>query len=182
MKKYWWILIVLAAVLAFLFDPIAFTLITLLRNPFLDAVAIFSTLYLLPLLVDLAVFVYLFFIKGKFQEFAVAVLCTEVIVGVLKILIGRDRPLNVLELLSNPQLYEFASWNSSFPSSHAALFFVMLPFLPKKVLPFGIVLAILLSLVRVYISVHYFSDVIVGALLGLGIGFFFSRMDFSKKH
>ncbi len=65
-----------------------------------------------------------------------------------------------------------------FVSSHAANFFGLLsyiyPFFKKeKTKVFGVllVLGILVCISRIYLGVHYFSDVLVGALLGTFIGF-----------
>ena len=69
----------------------------------------------------------------------------------------------------------YKAWDFSFPSSHAALSFAAIPFLPKKwVIPW-VVLAALISFSRVYFGLHYLSDVIAGAAIGLMIGFFVKK-------
>jgi len=65
-----------------------------------------------------------------------------------------------------------AMWYS-FPSSHAALswaFVVVLSHYEPKYRSVYIVLAILISLSRIYLGVHYPIDVLVGAILGFIIG------------
>jgi undecaprenyl-diphosphatase len=60
---------------------------------------------------------------------------------------------------------------SSFPSDHAALFFALavgLLFVSKKAGIFAITYTILIiSLPRVYLGLHYPTDIIVGAMIGI---------------
>lgn len=65
-----------------------------------------------------------------------------------------------------------ATWYS-FPSSHAALswaFVVVLSHYEPKYTGAYVVLAILISLSRVYLGVHYPFDILAGAVLGFMIG------------
>lgn len=91
----------------------------------------------------------------------------------LKILFARPRPTVVTDMMVNmPPDY-------SFPSAHtaqAASFFVALGLVASRNLPIksGAVIwlfcGLLISLVglsRIYLKVHYISDVIAGALLGV---------------
>jgi len=89
---------------------------------------------------------------------------------VLKHLVGRPRPYEVLpeivRLIPPPS-------GSSFPSGHAASAFaaavIMYLYLPKK---FGIpalLLATAIALSRLYLGVHYPSDVLAGAVIGSAI-------------
>ena len=70
-----------------------------------------------------------------------------------------------------------------FVSSHAANFFGLLSFIypffkKEKKVVFSVLflLGILVCVSRIYLGVHYFSDVFVGALLGLLIGFSIRNM------
>jgi len=65
-----------------------------------------------------------------------------------------------------------------FVSSHAANFFAMIAFIfpfykeKKKWILAGLILiGILVAISRIYLGVHYFSDVLVGATLGILVGF-----------
>jgi undecaprenyl-diphosphatase len=65
-----------------------------------------------------------------------------------------------------------------FVSSHAANFFAMIafifPFYKEKknwILAGLILVGILVAISRIYLGVHYFSDVLVGATLGILVGF-----------
>ncbi|MBU2497083.1 MAG: phosphatase PAP2 family protein [Nanoarchaeota archaeon] len=98
------------------------------------------------------------------------------IVFALKLLILKERPFMVLELFA---FKEFAFWNSSFPSWHAAMAFSALPVIDKefrKIRIIWILFALLILFSRVYFSYHFFSDIIAGALIGYFSGFIFVRL------
>ena len=92
----------------------------------------------------------------------------------LKSLIGRIRPCNVY---SDLNVLVTCTESLSFPSSHAvnnfgaAMFFTKI--FPKYKWPFFIV-AILMAFSRPYVGVHYPSDVIGGALIGMVFGYIFA--------
>jgi undecaprenyl-diphosphatase len=67
----------------------------------------------------------------------------------------------------------YATWNFSFPSFHAMFVFSLLPLLNKQYSKFKyvwIIFAILVAFSRVYLGVHYLSDVLAGAIIGYLIG------------
>jgi undecaprenyl-diphosphatase len=92
----------------------------------------------------------------------------------LKNLIARVRPCNVFTDLN---VLVTCTESFSFPSSHAvnnfaaAMFFAKL--FPKLKWPFFIV-AILEAFSRPYVGVHYPSDAVGGALIGLFFGYIFA--------
>jgi undecaprenyl-diphosphatase len=68
---------------------------------------------------------------------------------------------------------------SSFPSGHTMMFFSIIPIMSKNFPKTKILfwtLAVLIGLSRIYLGVHYFSDVIAGALIGYGIGWICIKM------
>jgi undecaprenyl-diphosphatase len=73
-----------------------------------------------------------------------------------------------------------ATLDVSLPSGHAATSFaaavVLARYLPPRVAPLLFVLAALIAWSRVYVGVHYPSDILAGALLGAGIGFIAPRL------
>lgn len=90
----------------------------------------------------------------------------------LKNLIGRARPFDVIQnlvpLITKPTDY-------SFPSGHTAcsfaVAFLLLRKLPKK---YGIpclILAGLIGFSRIYLGVHYMSDVLAGAVSGIVLSY-----------
>jgi len=92
-----------------------------------------------------------------------------IIIYLLKLGIARPRPFEVLTVTS---LIVKSSY--SFPSGHIAAIFTALPFLEKfkDIRYIIIVLAIILMFSRLYLGVHYLSDVIAGAIIGYFIGSF----------
>ncbi len=96
----------------------------------------------------------------------------------LKNLVARVRPYNAIEALipivSKPSEY-------SFPSGHAGSSFasawVLYRKLPKKVIRAcsmnkrAAILAALISFSRLYVGVHYPSDVLAGILVGIGCSY-----------
>ena len=104
----------------------------------------------------------------------------------LKPLIGRVRPCNVL---GGVHLYRNGGWvltpetatilfkrSLSFPSSHATNLFgaaTLLSYAYRKWTPVCLLLAVSIGYSRVYVGVHYPSDVLGGALLGTGCALLF---------
>jgi len=93
---------------------------------------------------------------------------------ILKELFQRVRPCNVLNDVLTPI---GCIANFSFPSNHALNNFAAATFLfklyPKYKWAFFIT-AILVSLSRVYLGVHYPSDILGGAIIGALLGYMFS--------
>ena len=92
------------------------------------------------------------------------------IVGVLKVLIARPRPFTVL---ANVILLGPMDKSYSFPSNHAVTAFMAASLFAGRFKKMGALfysLAVLVAFSRVYIGVHYPSDVICGAVIGIIIG------------
>ncbi len=94
---------------------------------------------------------------------------------ILKISTQRLRPFQQGLVYLLPQLNDadFLTWNFSFPSFQSALVFCTVPMIWKnfpKLRYFWIAFAILVAFSRIYFGLHFLSDVLSGALLGLVIG------------
>ncbi|MEI8105221.1 MAG: phosphatase PAP2 family protein [Actinomycetes bacterium] len=90
---------------------------------------------------------------------------SQIAAATLQALFGRARP-NEVRLVSLPHSH-------SFPSGHAATSFacatVLASLIPRWRLPV-IALAAAVAVSRLYVGVHYPSDVIAGALVGAAVG------------
>ena len=96
----------------------------------------------------------------------------------------RYRPSHNEELKQLLHFYEvkpgefYTGGKYGFVSSHAANFFALIafiyPFYKEKknwILAGLILVGILVAISRIYLGVHYFSDVLIGAALGILVGF-----------
>ncbi len=95
---------------------------------------------------------------------------------ILKPLISRPRPF---VLNSGAGLIIPALNSASFPSGHTGLAFAFalsLLVCGKKSVAFGVVFAILMGFSRMYLYVHYPTDVIFGAIIGSLCGYFAYRI------
>ena len=71
------------------------------------------------------------------------------------------------------QLIPYDSARSSFPSGHASFFFalaVVVYLYNRKLGAWFLATSALISLARVYVGVHYPSDVLAGAIIGILVG------------
>lgn len=90
----------------------------------------------------------------------------------LKLLVARVRPYQRLARIQPLRTEK----DSSFPSGHTAAVFStvwILGALAPAFFPFGLVLAVLVGYSRIYLGVHYPSDVLAGGAIGLIITVFF---------
>jgi undecaprenyl-diphosphatase len=128
-------------------------------------------------LVYVIMFGWLFLKGGKkgwitASALAVAVFVTDhYIVDFLKEEIARIRPCHVLDYV---RLLVPCGGGKSFPSAHAANNFAAAAVLAHSYIRYKwvfYVIAFLIAFSRVYVGVHYPSDIIAGGLIGFGIGF-----------
>ena len=93
-----------------------------------------------------------------------SVIIGQAIVFILKLIIMRERPYDALGIIG----LDIQS-DSSFPSGHAAAVFSIIPVITrafKKTYFIILLFACLVVLSRIYLGVHYLTDVATGALIG----------------
>lgn len=98
-----------------------------------------------------------------------SVFCASITVWVLKVLIARLRPVFVMSGII-PDFDRFTwAWHSM-PSGHTTVTFaglVMIGMLAPKYKPLTWTLAVIVGASRIFIGAHWFSDVILGAFIGM---------------
>jgi undecaprenyl-diphosphatase len=90
----------------------------------------------------------------------------------LKFLVKRERPLFFLEMASRISKGPGEILDPSFPSAHAAFSFMMATLLAHRFPRYRVlffIVAVSIGWTRVYLNLHYPTDVIAGALIGYGI-------------
>ena len=93
---------------------------------------------------------------------------------ILKNIFSRERPFVVLEsielLIEAPSSYSFPSGHSVSSLACATTLFITYKNSHKWVAIGAMVLAVLIAFSRLYLCVHFFTDVLVGSLLGVVLG------------
>ena len=147
-----------------------------LRNPLFDSFfKLFTTIGNHGELWILIIVILLFTKRyRKIALFALGALILEVVLveGIIKGIFERPRPFLLHE---NIQLIIPKPLGFSFPSGHTASAFAVatLLFLNKVPLRKTIIgLAVLMGFSRLYVYVHYPTDVLAGMILGIGVGWF----------
>lgn len=181
MKKIYIITILLILFILSLFIDQQFALLMhQLRNYYLDPIFMFITNIAHGAITF--VFVMSLFLlnikKRKLTLFALSsLLLTGLITALLKYFIKRPRPFETLTFIHQPNM--FATWDTSFPSWHAASVFTVLPIISQeypRLKWYWLIFSILVVFSRLYFNVHYLSDVLFGILLGYIIGLLFLKL------
>ena len=145
----------------------------------LDNLGVFFAKYFGYLLIF---FLLLFLIKNfkKYwpmvvKAFSAAILARLVIVNIIRFFYYRPRPFiaNQVNLLLSDEP------TGSFPSGHAAFYFAIstVVFLfNKKIGTFFLVASFLISIARVFSGIHWPSDILTGALIGIFSGWLITKV------
>lgn len=141
------------------------------RNSFLDALFQFFTLFgeEMVLIVILG-FLYWCYNKKEGEIVGLTIFSSIALNSLLKVIIARPRPFMVDERITN--LKPSTSQSSSMPSGHtqtAATTYFSLNRLFKNnwMLIIASMITLFVAVSRMYLGVHYFTDVLVGAMLGI---------------
>ena len=105
---------------------------------------------------------------------------SAIISFLLKIIVQRPRPYQLGVVSTLLEEASHSIWNFSFPSFQAMLAFCAIPILSKefpKLKHIWVVFAVLIAVSRVYLGVHFMSDILVGGLIGYLIGVFIIKSE-----
>ena len=154
-------------------------------SKFLDWIGIFLAEYSLYV-VGIIFLIFLLWKKNRLMVASVGisiVLSRLVITEILKILLHRARPYMVLETV-NKLIVENKDFQT-FPSGHAAIFFALamaVYFFNKKLGIIFFVSAILISVARIFVGVHWPSDILAGVVVGIISAIIINKLFFKKHH
>jgi len=165
------IILLLILGFSFLFDKLFVNIIIAIQQPlllkFFYTITLLGEIYifiLIALILTAALIIY----RRPITAFWLTLATSAIMEVILKTIINRPRPFVTMHLQTS-----IITEMSSFPSGHAMMFFSIIPIISKnfpKMKTTLWIVAILVGFSRIYLQVHYFSDVIWGAFLGYGIG------------
>jgi len=159
--------------LIFKFDFQIARFITGLRFGALDSVMLVFTPAIFQIILVLAASIIVYLSnKKKILHLWFSIAVSLAVSIILKAVIARPRPfVEGISALSSLIKESYTRGDFSFPSNHALIAFVALPFLPKKWFWPWLIISCIVAFSRVYFGLHYLSDVIAGAALGILVSY-----------
>jgi undecaprenyl-diphosphatase len=156
-----------------------------MHNEFLDKIIPIFTALGNGALIWFVIAVILLFYK-EYRKYGLIIIASLILCGLignigLKNIVGRLRPCDVNTSI---KLLIARPTDFSFPSGHAMTSFtpaVLLMFMNKKIGSVALVLASIIAFSRLYLYVHYPSDVIAGVIIGSSLALVLVKI-FIYKH
>ncbi|MBY8981002.1 MAG: phosphatase PAP2 family protein [Candidatus Lokiarchaeota archaeon] len=122
-------------------------------------------------------YLFIFYDSFLFSNISTVFLIGVLIIAPMKKLINRDRPFEALKnievLEREPTSRSFPSWHSYNVASQGLLFALLLN--TPMVIIIVVIIVILVSFSRIQLGVHYPTDVVCGAFIGI-FGFIIARI------
>ncbi len=149
------------------------------RNTFFDNLFQFFTMFGEELILIAVIgFVYWSYDKKIGERLGITLFFSLIFNSLLKNIVMRPRPYQADAAITPIRLETAGGY--SFPSGHtqgaATLFFGLFYFIKKQwLLILAIMISVLVALSRMYLGVHYLTDVLAGALFGIGFAYLGSR-------
>ncbi|HLD36970.1 MAG TPA: phosphatase PAP2 family protein [Candidatus Nanoarchaeia archaeon] len=168
-------------VLGFYYDAYVSEFIASNRQPYLNEfmriISFLGDWYIILIIISI---IFIFHKLKRRLVFAswLSILASGLIVYAIKFFFVRERPFGALGI---ENLIE--AEGSSFPSGHAAAAFSAVPLIGriKKLRHVWLAFSILVAFSRIYLGVHYLSDVAAGALIGYTLGAIFLAIEHKAK-
>jgi len=180
---------ILFALISFYYDSKIIYGVSLIQNNFLNYFFIGIT-YLSSKIIIFFLLTGLFLLYSEKRTWIIPLwfsLALSVLVSfLLKITVQRSRPYQqeLISALSMLKENSHLIWDFSFPSFSAMFVFCAIPFISKEFPRFKyiwIIFAILVAFSRVYLGLHFLSDVIIGGTIGYLIGMIIVRKSYKRK-
>lgn len=183
------VVLVLILLISFYLDKFLINQVLQIRNNFLDSfflIVTFLSSKIIFFILITSLFLWQEKKRGWIFPLWLSFFISAIIAFVLKVTIQRARPfqLGIISLLPRLQEASYDLWNFSFPSSHSLLAFCALPIIISqfpKLKRVGFVIAGIIAFSRVYLGLHFFSDIIAGALIGYVIGALIVKLEKEEK-
>lgn len=148
------------------------------RTPWLDSIMFFVEKVSMPVIV-LVPFIFVLMNKKwrTVKNWTISLLGAYAISLLIKTIVARERPFS-LGLDTPTELIEpgYNTWDFSFPSNHASTSWASFFFIPGRFWRISwILICVLIMFSRVYFGLHYLSDVIFGAVIGIMVSYLLSK-------
>jgi len=153
---------------SFLFDKIIVDFMQVIQIPLFNYFFTWVS-YVISLILVLLVMTSLFMWEENKKDWIIPLwfscLMAFIITYAIKFIVARERPEEII--------YLFGLQDYSFPSAHAAVSFAAIPILDEEYPQlkwFWIAFASVVAFSRLYLNLHFVSDVVAGIIIGYAIG------------